>query len=147
MHLLFQFEKHPLFLNAPIFPSSISSKGTTFTAYSSESTHFFSLISSVSPLLFNIGRHIHTHFICQYPLGDVPILPTPILPMIGPISPHPFRLLPFGLCFVSLCLSQFAFSYFAYDWSHFSSSISPTPIWPMFCLIVPLPFCLLLFRL
>ena len=40
-----------------------------YRSFSSESTRIFSLISSVSPLLVNLGRHIHTHFICEYPRG------------------------------------------------------------------------------
>ena len=52
----------------PFFPSSISSKGTTFTILSALKAPTF----SVSPLLFNLGRHIHTHFICEYPRNPPP---------------------------------------------------------------------------
>ena len=45
-----------------LLPVPSALKAQLLNSINSESTHFLSLISSVSPLLFNLVGHIHTHF-------------------------------------------------------------------------------------
>ena len=60
---------HVSALKAPTFSECVQSalKAQFYSSISSESAHLLSLISSVSPLLFTLAGHIHSHSICEYP--------------------------------------------------------------------------------